>query len=191
MPYIGLNRPVSSYSQTRRIRGDIVTDCVTPERVYEHFRSGAVIEWFSLNHFFPNLRELTTMLAERFAVRSEAVGFLTPAGTTEGSGCHEDPVDIFIIQIEGSKSWRLWDTARPHRPEVVRHPPGELGEPSLEFDLEPGDVLYMPHNTPHQVTAKDEMSLHLSVAIKPRPWSDLLTRVVEDIVDSGDRHHAH
>lgn len=178
VPYVSIPGREPSYRQSRRIHGESVADCVVPERVYEHFQSGSTIQWYSMNHFFPSLRELTSMLSERFASRSEVIAFLSPAGTKDSAGYHHDPVDLFIIQLEGSKSWRVWPTRKEIPPS---YKPEELGEPAIETDLEPGDVLYMPYHTPHFVTAKNEVSLHLSVAVRPRTWAELLVGVVTEI----------
>ncbi|MEV6258882.1 cupin domain-containing protein [Nocardia sp. NPDC051911] len=182
LPYVSIFGRESSYQVSRLIHGKPVTDCVAPERVHEHFLSGATIQWYSMNHFFPNLRELTSMLARKFASRSEVIAFLSAAGAKESAGCHQDPVDLFIIQVEGTKNWKVW---APRKGEPTSHEPDELGEPLIDTDLAPGDVLYMPYGTPHLVSSKNAMSLHLSVAVKPRKWSELLIDIVGDIVN-GD-----
>jgi hypothetical protein len=188
MPYVtisGIARPESSYRQSMSIRGETVTDCVVPERLYEHFQAGAVIQFYALHHFFPNIRELVAMLADKFASQGNVIAFMTPAGarTAPGIGFHHDPVDLFVIQVEGSKTWKLWATPEIRKGDTAFFEPDELGEPVMEADLEPGDVLYMPYNTPHFVTASNQVSLHLSVAVRPRMWSELLVAMVQDIVD--------
>jgi ribosomal protein L16 Arg81 hydroxylase len=181
MPYVSIPGLESSYRQNRRIHGELVADCVVPERVNEHFRSGSKVDWYSMNHFFPNLRELTSMLGERFASRSEAIAILSPARTKDSVGYHHDSVDLFVIQLEGSKRWQVWATRKE---ETSGYTPDELGEPLLETDLEPGDVLYMPYYTPHFVSPRNEMSLHLSVAVRPRTWSELLISIVTEITNN-------
>jgi len=173
----------SSYKDTMRVQGEMVTDRVVPEHVYEHFQAGATITWNSMNHFLPNMRELTAMLGEKFSVRSDVIAFLTPAGL-QGFAPHYDPVDLFIIQLEGTKYWRLWSPPEHRRGDVAHFKLEELGEPLFEVTMEPGDVLYLPYNTPHVAAAENEVSLHLSVMVRPRLWSEMLTRVVEDIVSN-------
>mmetsp|Transcript_22223 Transcript_22223/g.68415 ORF Transcript_22223/g.68415 Transcript_22223/m.68415 type:complete len:389 (+) Transcript_22223:1103-2269(+) len=51
---------------------------------------------------------------------------------------HADPHDNLVVQVLGSKRWRLWPSA---------------GEAT--FDLAPGDVLFVPANCPHAVDAAD------------------------------------
>jgi ribosomal protein L16 Arg81 hydroxylase len=171
----------AAYTTTTRVQGANVTDTVVPERVYELFRTGATLTWSAANHFSPALRALTRMLATRFAVDSGVTAFLTPAGR-QGFTPHHDPVDLFIIQLEGTKHWKLWKPA--FRKETIGHYKlAELGEPVIEVSLQPGDVLYMPYNTPHVAAAEDQVSLHLSVMVRPRMWRDLLRLTVERLVE--------
>ena len=172
-----------SYTRTQRIQGEMLTDAVTPSNVYEHFRAGASITWPTMNHYRPNLRQLCSDLGTRFSSRSEAVAFLTPAGQ-QGFNPHYDPGDLFIIQVEGSKHWKLWMPPEIRKDDSRQYKLEDLAEPVFEANLEPGDVLYLPYNTPHVAAALDSMSLHLTFQIAPRMWSTLLVRVVRELVDN-------
>lgn len=56
---------------------------------------------------------------------------------------------------------------------------GEIGEPIMQTELEPGDVLYFPRGIIHQAEASpDTHSLHITVSTSQRnTWGDLLTTV--------------
>lgn len=172
----------AAFTTMTRVQSANITDTVVPERVYELLRTGATITWNSVNHFHAGLRELTRMLALKFAVRSDVVAFLTPAGT-QGFTPHHDPVDLFIIQLEGTKYWKLWRPPPGRRGQIQLYKESDLGEPVIEVTLQPGDVLYLPYGTPHVAVAQDQVSLHLSVMVRPRLWSDLLRLTVERLVD--------
>ncbi|NUP41422.1 MAG: hypothetical protein HOY76_31450 [Streptomyces sp.] len=174
-PYISIakdGRPVPEQAFTRAtlVTGAVVPDAVAPGRVRELFDSGATITWMALNQIHPGVREFCRMFGEVFATRSDAVAFLTPPGT-QGYEAHRDAVDVFVVQLEGRKRWRLWDdrSAGTGLCDVE-----ELGAPSLDVLLEPGDLLYIPYHTPHVAVAEDETSLHLSVTLRPRTWRDLM-----------------
>ena len=171
-----------AYTATTRVQGANVTDTVVPERVYELFRAGATLIWTSINHFRPNLRALTRVLAEKFAAESGVTAFLTPAGR-KGINPHHDPGDTFVVQLEGTKHWTLWKPPAVRRGDFQAHKLEGLGEPILEVSLRPGDVLYLPWGTPHMAAAEDQISLHLSVMVRTRLWSDLLRRCVERLLD--------
>jgi hypothetical protein len=187
LPYLkvvkdGVTVPGPFYRRIIRIQNDTLSDCVAPGRVYEHFQAGATIQFNSINHFMPNLRELTGKFAEKFAACADIIVFLAPAWAHD-IGLHHDPTDLFIIQLEGAKSWKLWARPQTRRPANEGFDHGQFGKPALEFSLEPGDVLYIPYNTPHLVSAQNSMSLHLSVTVRPRMWNELLVSMIEAIVN--------
>ena len=100
--------------------------------------------------------------------------YITPAAN-RGFAPHYDVHDVFVLQVEGRKRWRI------HAP-VVADPldnqPWEQyrdavaaraqGEPLIDTVLEPGDALYLPRGTIHSAEALGETSIHLTVGVHPR-----------------------
>lgn len=181
----GRGVPSKAYTRTVAEHGAALTETVVPEQVYELFRSGGTVTWNALNHFLPSARHLVDVFAETFASPSEVVAFLTPAGQ-DGYAPHHDPVDVYVIQIEGTKDWRIWEPPADRRADKASHRPEDLGPPAVETTLRPGDVLYLPYGTPHAAAAKAEVSLHLSVTVEPRRWRDLVCETVEHLVQQAD-----
>jgi lysine-specific demethylase/histidyl-hydroxylase NO66 len=177
----GRGVPGKAYTRTVADRGAALTEAVVPEQVYELFRSGGTITWNALNHVLPSARHLTDVFAETFACPSEVVAFLTPAGK-DGYAPHHDPVDVYVIQIEGTKDWRIWEPPADRRAGKASHRPEDLGPPAIETTLRAGDVLYLPYGTPHAAAAKAEVSLHLSVTVEPRRWRDLVAETVRQLL---------
>ncbi|MFI5613924.1 JmjC domain-containing protein [Amycolatopsis sp. NPDC051903] len=187
LPYLRIAKDGSSvrevtYSRTHVVQNETVADAVDPRRVHELFRSGATVTWNSINHVRPNLRDLTAMLNEKFATRSDAIAFLTPAGK-RGYAPHHDPVDVFVVQLAGTKEWQLWPTRPDRRDDTGHYSLDELGEPAQRTVLRPGDVLYLPYSTPHVAAAQNEMSLHLSIVVEPRLVRDLVANTVAALLD--------
>lgn len=185
---LGQGTGVAGPSLTRRLElrreGKAFDDALAPEKVYAHFRAGKTLIHAGLNHTRPNLRRLCAILTERFAAPSEAVAYLTPAGQ-QGARAHSDPSDVYVIQLEGTKHWRVWDTPGSRRLGVDRdYDLAELGAPVMDVSLRPGDVLYVPYGTPHVAAAEEQVSLHLTVVALARAWSQLLLPVVERILDA-------
>jgi hypothetical protein len=56
----------------------------------------------------------------------------------------------------------------------------ERGEPTLDFELGPGDVAYIPRGVMHDARSSEEMSLHITVGILSYRWADLLLEFVAD-----------
>ncbi|WP_419703787.1 JmjC domain-containing protein [Promicromonospora sp. NFX87] len=190
-PYIAVTKSGElvhprTYTETRRIQRDTITDAVIPTRVIEHFKTGATITWSSLNHYLPHIRQLTRGLSEAFGTRSDAVGFVTPAGR-RGFKPHRDSVDVFVIQTEGTKDWLLWNPSLQRDGVADWYSLEELGEPDHRITLQPGDVLYLPFGTPHCASATETTSVHLSLMVKSRRWRDILVDLVTEAVSSDLR----
>lgn len=189
-PYIRANLngegvPEIGYTRDVVVQGATVTDVVEPEKVYALYRAGATLTWSSLNQVTTALRSFTRIISEKMAVRTDSVAFLTPAGK-KGFLPHHDPVDLFIVQLEGSKAWKLWNPGADRLGTAVGYTEAELGEPAIETVLKPGDVLYLPYGTPHAAAAQEDASLHLSIMMRPRRWQDLLLETVEAVVESPE-----
>ncbi|MFJ9633122.1 aminotransferase class I/II-fold pyridoxal phosphate-dependent enzyme [Streptomyces sp. NPDC101175] len=181
-PYIKVNLkgdgvPEQGYSRNVVVQGQTITDTVDPEKIYELYRAGATVTWCSLNHIVPEMRDFTRVISEKMAVRTDTVAFLTPSAK-KGYPPHHDPVDLFIVQLEGSKHWKLWNPPTPRLGNNAQYTLEGLGEPEIEVSLQPGDVLYLPYGTPHAATAEGSGSLHLSIMMRPRMWRDLLRELV-------------
>ena len=163
-----------------RREGKTLEDAIDPRRVYAHFRAGKTLIHGGLNLTRPNLRALCGSMTERFAAKSEAVAFLTPAG--QRGGTHSDPTDVYVIQLEGTKRWRIWPTPQVRRVGDDKDSFPSLPESVLDLSLQPGDVLYIPHSTPHSATAEGSVSLHVTVVTSPRSWGHYLLSAVKDIL---------
>jgi 50S ribosomal protein L16 3-hydroxylase len=83
------------------------------------------------------------------------VSYATDGG---GVGPHVDRYDVFLIQVAGSRRWRIGSEPLTE----VRLQPGTdypvlaTFEPDDEWVLEPGDVLYLPPLVPHDGVALGE-----------------------------------
>ncbi|WP_162688755.1 MULTISPECIES: cupin domain-containing protein [unclassified Streptomyces] len=182
----GKGVPSGAYTRTVA-RGAALAEAVNPEKVYELFRSGSTVTWNSLHHVLPSARRLLAPFTDTFACEGEVVLFVTPA-RNDGFSPHHDSIDVYVVQVDGTKTWRVWATPEVRRGDEGSYTPEELGEPVIEVTLAPGDVLYVPHGTPHAAAAKSELSLHLSVGVEPRRWRDLLKDTVAAVVEDEAFH---
>jgi hypothetical protein len=187
---LGQGTGVAGSSLTRRLEmrreGKAIDDAIAPDKVYAHFRAGKTLIHAGLNHTRPNLRRLCAMLTEKFAAPAEAVSYLTPAGQ-QGARAHSDPSDVYVIQLEGTKHWRVWATPETRRLGVDRdYDLAELGQPDMDISLRPGDVLYVPYGTPHVAAAEEQVSLHVTVVALARTWSQLLLPILEQVLDGHE-----
>ncbi|WP_017606271.1 JmjC domain-containing protein [Nocardiopsis alkaliphila] len=136
------------------------------------YEQGATVIFEELRLLVPEVDALACGLEEELGFGVYCAAFLTPAGNA-GVRPHFDLASGLLCQIHGSKAWRvgLPETVWPLVPSGDSRPEFE---PVLETVLRSGETLYIPRGHPHAGTATEEVSLHLSFAIKPRTWRDVL-----------------
>lgn len=113
-----------------------------------------------------------------------ANAYLTPRGS-QGFAPHYDDVEVFVMQLEGSKRWKVYkplsdETTLP-RYSSRDFDESEIGEPVLDVVLARGDLLYLPRGWIHQArTVPDEThSLHLTVSTSQKTsWFDFLAEAL-------------
>jgi len=101
--------------------------------------------------------------------------YLTPAQAS-GLRPHFDDHDAFVLQLEGSKEWRLFGFAaeQPLRGQHFDVDASTLGDAKQVVRLEPGDLLYLPRGVVHAAQSTDTSSLHLTLGLSSFSWADLL-----------------
>ena len=93
------------------------------------------------------------------------------AVATTGPGCaiklHYDAQDIIIVQITGSKRWKIYDrpVAWPVAGMPEQVPPQD--DPVFDDTVRPGDFLFLPAGHWHHCDNGPEPCLHLGIIIEP------------------------
>ncbi len=98
--------------------------------------------------------------------------YLTPPDS-QGFATHYDTHDVFVLQVDGRKHWRIHPPVLPDP--LERQPWGgradevaatAQGAAALDVVLEPGDALYLPRGWLHSAQAQESSSLHLTVGVR-------------------------
>lgn len=105
--------------------------------------------------------------------------YLTPKNA-QGFPAHYDNHDVLILQIEGTKHWRIYDplVQFPTESKKAFAPRDSLGEPLHEIYVKPGDLLYIPRGYYHEALTLESHSLHLTLSIYSYTWSHLISSLV-------------
>ncbi|MEV0156511.1 cupin domain-containing protein [Micromonospora sp. NPDC050686] len=152
--------------------GAEIGDQVLDEKILQLYADGATLVLQGLHRTWPALvdfaRDLGTALTQPLQVNA----YLTPAGS-QGFATHYDTHDVFVLQVDGRKHWRIH---RPVLPDPLERQPwgGRADEVSatasgpaaLDVVLEPGDALYLPRGWLHSAQAQESSSLHLTVGVR-------------------------
>ncbi|NXO56242.1 RIOX2 oxygenase, partial [Aramus guarauna] len=110
--------------------------------------------------------------------------YITPQGS-QGLPPHYDDVEVFILQVEGEKHWRLYKPTVHLAREYNVESEDRIGNPTHEFILKPGDLLYFPRGTIHQADTPLGISYSTHVTISTyqnNSWGDFLLDAIPGLV---------
>jgi ribosomal protein L16 Arg81 hydroxylase len=129
----------------------------------------------------PGMAELCSAVGTFFRVGAGANAYLTPGGEHQGFSAHYDTHDAVVIQIEGTKKWRVydWGTELALQSQTFNPKKHTVGDPKLEIEMRPGDVLYIPRGVIHEARSSDALSLHVTIGLYPIKWFDVLREAVD------------
>lgn len=132
------------------------------------------------------LAELSENLSRELGAPVDMHLYWTPAGNP-GFGWHFDAEEVFVVQLLGSKIWRLrMNTVFPW-PVLENLPTDQRYErevmPVRTYRLETAGWLYIPSGYWH-ATEADQESLSLSIGLRAPVALDLLDALRESLVDS-------
>ena len=108
--------------------------------------------------------------------------------TDNGSvGPHVDEYDVFLIQLKGTRRWAIdedpdFDSSFLTGTDlkILRN-----FNPGQQWDLNPGDMLYLPPGVPHHGVASGEC-MTLSVGFRAPSSGELIQAWLDDIADNKD-----
>lgn len=105
------------------------------------------------------------------------ISFATPGG---GVGPHFDNYDVFLLQGQGRRRWRIGQMCDGDSPlrehadlRILQH-----FEQTEEWVLEPGDMLYLPPRLAHYGTAEDDCMTY-SVGFRAPSAAEVLTHFTD------------
>lgn len=155
----GRRVPQHEFCSPLRIGSTTVHDAADARKVLDAYRRGATLVLQSLQRHHAPMIEWCCALEAAVGWPVQANAYLTPPGRP-GLDRHRDGHDVVAVQLHGTKRWDVEGLGR--------------------FDLEAGEVLYLPAGTEHEASTTDTASLHLTVGIH-RPTEDRLLRTAFDM----------
>ncbi len=147
--------------------------------VHRAYASGKTLIIKSMQQRWPAVAAMCRCLEAFFGCHVHTNLYLTPPGA-QGFAAHYDTHEVFVLQIDGDKHWRMYGAVReaPLPNEEATIPKEQLGSPTLEASLQAGDLLYIPRGHIHEAFTSDRASLHLTVGVNVHRWLDLLQQAL-------------
>lgn len=152
-----------------------IADQASDDKLLRLFADGATLVLQGLHRTWEPVLSFTQDLAAELGHPVQVNAYVTPAQNT-GFSDHYDVHDVFVLQVEGEKRWRIREPVRPsplrddpwtdHRAAVEE---AATEPPLLEETLRPGDCLYLPRGYLHAASALGDVSTHLTIGV--HPWT--------------------
>ncbi|MBF9029511.1 hypothetical protein HKCCE3408_03805 [Rhodobacterales bacterium HKCCE3408] len=148
---------------------------IDPVRVARAFADGGTVILSGLQDRLPALGRYTRALEAAISARVQTNIYMTPAGN-QGFRPHYDSHDVIVLQISGTKDWRIYDTPVALPLKSQEYVPGTvtIGAETDRFTLHPGDMAYIPRGLAHDAVATDETSIHITTGLMFRTWADVV-----------------
>uniref|UniRef100_H2XZ74 Bifunctional lysine-specific demethylase and histidyl-hydroxylase n=1 Tax=Ciona intestinalis TaxID=7719 RepID=H2XZ74_CIOIN len=161
------------------------------EKVHSLFHDDKMtLQFHQPQRFHDELWKIQEKLESFFGSQVGSNVYMTPDGS-QGLAPHHDNVEVFILQLEGEKEWKLYSP-------VVNLPRNS----SSDFDdstvkgltlldtiiMKPGDVLYFPRGTVHQdkSTSGTGHSTHLTISTyETQCWGDYILDFIPYLTDAA------
>ena len=110
------------------------------------------------------------------------VSYATDGG---GVGPHFDSYDVFLLQVQGQRRWRI---GRLREPRLLPDAPLKVlsdFEPEEEWVLEPGDMLYLPPRWAHDGIAEGEC-MTCSIGFRAPAKDEFAREVVQRLLEAAE-----
>ena len=170
---------------------------VEPDQAKHLFQEGRGLYFDDPNKFSPLIREWLEAIKEDLGLSTLTYSrsLIYAIANKRGTSPHFDQNINFILQISGTKKWKVAPNKHVENP-MDRHTMGLDVEPELaryiqrpmpetfpedavEFVLEPGSILFLPRGSWHTTEAMTD-ALSLNFTYSPPTWIDLFTSAIRD-----------
>jgi len=157
--------------------------------VIRHYQEGATIILPQLHLADEILAKFCRSLENVFSSHVQTNIYLTP-GSSQGFNTHFDDHDVFVIQLSGTKKWRLYQKPidNPYRGESFNTKDYKSGELQKEFELKEGECVYIPRGLMHDaISVGEKASLHITVGLIVKKWADLMLEALSEVAIRNPR----
>jgi hypothetical protein len=158
------------------------------EKAFACYRDGSTIVLQLIHERWKPLMGLCRSLSKEVSAGFQVNAYLTPPNA-RGFGLHYDTHDVFVLQIQGAKHWRIFSSPLilplpSQKYQANQHNSLDIIE---EFDLNSGGVVYIPRGFIHEADSCSSTSLHLTLGVLPITWAETILTAIESIIERDSR----
>ena len=161
-------------------------DC---EKVNRFLRQGATLVLDYLEGVDPGVKRVATCI-ERLTGTMVSCNAYCSWQSVQGYASHFDTMCVFAIQIEGEKTWKIYDGRVNEPMPIPGARPADFSREqhdrqkcpvAQQVVMRPGDVLYLPRGVYHDALATDTASLHLSLGATYLAGFSALSLLIQEL----------
>ncbi|XP_075710561.1 ribosomal oxygenase 2 [Rhinoderma darwinii] len=160
--------------------------------ILRDFRSArATIQFHQPQRFNDKLWQIMEKLECFFGALVGCNVYITPS-SSQGLPPHHDDVEVFILQVEGEKHWRLYEPIVQLAREYDVSPADKVTTPTHDLLLKEGDMLYFPRGTIHQADtpASSPHSTHVTISTyQNNSWVDYLQDLMPSLLQDSAKEN--
>lgn len=169
LPFSEFSRSIKARHGRRQI--------VEEQLVRGLMESGSTVVLHEMRAFIPSIQKECLALEQHFPGWISTNSYLTPQDR-QGFPPHCDSHDVFILQMEGSKTWTI--EANVVNLNGSRAKRGNTSK----VHMDPGDLLYIPTGVKHYAVAGRTNSLHLTLGLHLIDIDELFSRLLSELPPS-------
>lgn len=164
-----------AFTRSLRSGGDVFTGIPDLDRVQAEYEAGATISLPGFHRAWKPLGALAQAIEAEFDHPVHTNVYITP-GNAVGFTPHYDTHEVLVLQIAGTKHWRIEKppASLPHRSQPFDPRGHKPSDPLVELNLAPGDLLYLPRGYVHTTTTSHSSSIHVTLGITVYTWVELI-----------------
>lgn len=177
--------PIEKYTDTLSFGSYVSEGLVNIDKLLNCYYEGATIVHQLMKNSIERLSIFSNEIENEFGFNVGTTVYLTP-NKSQGFTAHYDTHSVFVLQIYGTKTWRLYDTVKD-LPTLDQHyvkAEYKPTDPKQVIKLFPGDLLYVPRGMAHDAITTDGVSLHLTLGVFPHLWQDHFKTGLEKLKDN-------
>ena len=146
----------------------------------------------AVDHWVPEVQELK----ERFhflpswRLDDVMVSYATKGGSV---GPHYDQYDVFLVQVSGKRRWQVL-APDAYQDQAIKDIDLHIlsnfkADPEQDWELEAGDILYLPPNFAHNGRALDDDCMTYSIGFRAPSMQEVLTGIRDQICEVDNEKH--
>ncbi|MFZ7116398.1 MAG: cupin domain-containing protein [Bacteroidota bacterium] len=154
-------------------------------KLFQFFSSGNTIILNQLHKKIHSLGVFCESMEYEFGLPFQTNIYLTPPHA-QGFTSHFDTHDVFILQITGSKTWRIYNRpiVNPLLTQSYDSNTHKISSEFSEFVLNQGDTLYIPSGLIHEAFSNDTLSMHITLGGLYTRLADFVNEVIKTISEN-------